>query len=72
MFKKTDENSYVEPMIKNYHLDPEHRKYVFAEEYCSGSKGDMSVADYAKIQDRRSRSKTPIDTCSQQGLVTFF
>lgn len=56
-------------------MDPEHRKYLFAEDYCrvpgpDGRPADMHVKEYALLQEqqrliqleqqmRRSRSRTP-------------
>lgn len=72
MFKKPASEEETIPRIKDFHMDAEHRKYLFAEEYCSGVPGavsEMSVKEYAILQEqqrqlllqeqRRSRSKTP-------------
>ncbi|KAI9556724.1 hypothetical protein GHT06_016515 [Daphnia sinensis] len=72
MFKKPASEEETIPRIKDFHMDAEHRKYLFAEEYCSGVPGavsEMSVKEYALLQEqqrqlllqeqRRSRSKTP-------------
>ncbi|XP_057374109.1 titin-like [Daphnia carinata] len=72
MFKKPASEEETLPRIKDFHMDAEHRKYLFAEEYCSGVPGavsEMSVKEYALLQEqqrqlllqeqRRSRSKTP-------------
>lgn len=72
MFKKPASEDETTPRIKDFHMDGEHRKYLFAEEYCSGVAGEvseMSVKEYAILQEqqrqlllqeqRRSRSKTP-------------
>ena len=71
MFKKPED---TEPRIKDFHLDPEQRKFIFAEEYCTGVPGlmpDMSVKEYALLQERleqrRSRSKTP-EAYSKEGI----
>lgn len=72
MFKKQPEDG-PEPRIKNFHMDAEHRKYLFAEEYCTGVPGpvsEMTVKEYALLHEQqqkllllqqreRSRSKTP-------------
>jgi len=64
MFKKPEDN---EPRTKDFLLDAEQRKFIFAEEYCSSLTGlipDITAKDCALIQERleqkrRSRSKTP-------------
>ncbi|XP_046439196.1 titin-like isoform X3 [Daphnia pulex] len=72
MFKKPVTEDESEPRIKDFHMDGEHRKFLFSEEYCSGVSGpvsEMTVKEYAILQEqqrqlllqqqRRSRSKTP-------------
>jgi len=64
MFKKPEDN---EPHTKDFLLDAEQRKFIFAEDYCSTLSGlipDITAKDCALIQERleqkrRSRSKTP-------------
>lgn len=44
-----------EPRIKDFHMDPNHRKFLFAEEYCTGVSGimpEMSVQDYAVLMQQ--------------------
>lgn len=80
MFKKQPEST--EPRIKDFHMDPEHRKYLFAEDYCSvpgpsGRPTDINVKEYALLQEqqrllvleqqlRRSRSRTPPETFAKK------
>ena len=64
MFKKPEDS---ESQLKDFNLDAEQRKFIFAEDYCPGASGlipDITAKDYALIQERleqkrRSRSKTP-------------
>ena len=72
MFKKQEEDR--EPRIKDFHLDPEQRKFIFAEEYLSGS--EISIKEDARSQERlerkrKSRSKTP-ETPIQEGSSRNF
>lgn len=81
MFKKPQED-VVEPRIKDFHMDAEHRKYLFAEEYCTGVPGavpEMTVKEYALLQEqqkaavllqqqRKSRSKTPEVFAKKDGI----
>ena len=58
MLKKQPEST--EPRIKDFHMDPEHRKYLFAEDYCRvpGSDGrptDIHVKEYALLQEQQQR-----------------
>lgn len=82
MFKKPASEEETIPRIKDFHMDAEHRKYLFAEEYCSGVPGavsEMSVKEYAILQEqqrqlllqeqRRSRSKTPEVFAKKDGTV---
>lgn len=44
LFKKPPEEVVPvkpQPILKDYGMDPEHRKYVFAEEYANGSERSM-------------------------------
>jgi len=73
MFKKPEDN---EPRTKDFLLDAEQRKFIFAEEYCSSLTGlipDITAKDCALIQERleqkrRSRSKTP-EVYNKEGSV---
>ena len=73
-FKKQDDEERV-PLIKDFHMDPEQRKFVFAEEYVAGS--DMSIKSFARAQDRlhrprRTRSRTPApQLIKEEGLISF-
>lgn len=84
MFKKPQEDSIplMEPRIKDFHMDAEHRKYLFSEEYCTGVPGavpEMTVKEYALLQEqqrllllqqqRRSRSKTPEVFANKDGSL---
>ena len=62
MFKKRPEDDEIDPrnpMLKDFHMDPEHRKYLFAETYCSAvpgsSEADMSVKQYAMLMEQQQR-----------------
>ena len=81
MFKKPATEDETEPRIKDFHMDGEHRKYLFAEEYCSGVSGpvsEMTVKEYAILQEqqrqlllqqqRRSRSRTPEIFARKDGI----
>lgn len=55
MFKKPQEDG-AEPRIKDFHMDAEHRKYLFSEEYCTGVPGavpEMTVKEYALLQEQQ-------------------
>ena len=82
MFKKPQEEG-TEPRIKDFHMDAEHRKYLFSEEYCTGVAGavpEMTVKEYALLQEqqkllllqqqRRSRSKTPPQVFANKDGIT--
>ncbi len=84
MFKKPVTEDESEPRIKDFHMDGEHRKFLFAEEYCSGVSGpvsEMTVKEYAILQEqqrqlllqqqRRSRSKTPELFARKDGNIEF-
>ena len=76
MFKKPEDN---EPRTKDFLLDAEQRKFIFAEDYCSTLSGlipDITAKDCALIQERleqkrRSRSKTP-EVYNKEGPVLHF
>lgn len=62
MFKKRPEDDEIEtsrnPLLKDFHMDPEHRKFLFAEAYCSGVPGsdvDMTVKQYALHMEQQQR-----------------
>ena len=63
MFKKRPEDDESEairnPILKDFHMDPEHRKYLFAETYCSGVPGsldaDMTVKQYALHMEQQQQ-----------------
>ena len=75
MFKKPEDN---EPHTKDFLLDAEQRKFIFAEDYCSTLSGlipDITAKDCALIQERleqkrRSRSKTP-EVYNKEGPVSL-
>ena len=82
MFKKPVTEDETEPRIKDFHMDGEHRKYLFAEEYCTGVSGpvsEMTVKEYAILQEqqrqlllqqqRRSRSRTPEIFARKDGII---
>ena len=63
LFKKGSEDD-KSPKLKDFHLDPEYRKYVFAEEYLDNS--DQSHRDQIRRQERevsrRRRMGEPPET----------
>jgi hypothetical protein len=49
----------TQPLLKEFGMDPEHRKYVFSEEYANGS--ERSLKDELNKEDRERgiRRKSP-------------
>lgn len=45
------------PLLKDFGMDPEHRKYVFSEEYANGSERSMKE-EYSR-EDRRNKAPAP-------------
>ncbi|KAL7640077.1 UNVERIFIED_CONTAM: hypothetical protein RMT77_009491 [Armadillidium vulgare] len=64
LFKKSDDEESKIPKLKDFHLDPEYRKYVFAEEYLDSS--NASHRDLLKRQEREnSKQRRRQDSASQ-------
>ena len=72
LFKKGNEDDKT-PKLKDFHLDPEYRKYVFAEEYLDNC--DQSHRDQLRRQEReasrRRRLGEPSETKIGKLIIVF-
>ena len=76
MFKKRPEDDELEtsrnPLLKDFHMDPEHRKFLFAETYCSGVAGseeDMTVKQYA-LHMEQQQQRLAMEQLDQRFVAT--